>query len=66
VDEISTTTPNFASYLAGGYKHCIIPTDDFYTVESGGVKLVDWIGGMIQGEVPADVACEGTECGAPK
>ncbi len=66
VGEIGETTPNFAAYLAGGYKHCIIPTDDFYTVESGGVKLVDWIGEMIEGKQPADVACEGTACGAPK
>lgn len=66
VGEIVTSTPNFASYLAAGYKHCIIPTDDFYTVESGGVKLVDWVGEMIKDEKPANVTCDGTDCGAPK
>jgi hypothetical protein len=66
VQEIIDTTPNFASYLAGGYKHCIIPLDDFYTVESGGVKLVDWVNQMIAGEQPENVACQGDECGAPK
>lgn len=66
VGEIVETTPNFASYLAGGYKHCILPLDDFYTVESGGVKLVDWIDQMVQGTQPDDVACEGDACGAPK
>ena len=64
--EIEGATPNFAYYLAAGYEHCIIPSDDFYTAESDGVKLVDWIGQMIQGEAPPDVACEGDACGAPK
>jgi hypothetical protein len=66
VGEIADTVPNFASYLAGGFEHCIIPRDDFYTVESGGVKLVDWLSEMTQGKQPADVACEGDACGAPK
>lgn len=66
VAEIEATTPNFASYLAGGWEHCIIPRDEFYTVESGGVRLVDWIGEMLEGKEPADVACEADACGAPK
>ena len=66
VDEITTTTPNFASYQAGGFKHCIIPFDEFYTVESNGVKLVDWVKEMVDGKQPEDVDCAEGECGAPK
>lgn len=66
VGEIAGTTPNFASYLAGGDEHCILPRDEFHTVESGGVKLVDWLGEMVAGKPPADVVCEGDACGAPE
>lgn len=66
VDETIETTPNFSSYLAPDYKHCIIPFDDFYTVESNGVKLVDWVNEMIAGKQPENVACQGDACGAPK
>jgi hypothetical protein len=66
VGEIADSTPNFASYQAAGFQHCIIPLDELYTVEVGGVKLVDWIGQMIEGQQPEDVACAGDACGAPK
>lgn len=66
VDEIEQSTANFASYTASGFQHCIIPRNELYTVEVGGVKLVDWLREMTDSKQPANVACEGDACGAPK
>lgn len=65
VDEINAKAANFASYLAPDHKHCIIPYNEFYTVESNGVKLIDWVSNMIHDEKQADVACRGGGCGQP-
>lgn len=66
VREIAQNTPNFTAYLPGGTQHCILGRDDFYTVETDGMKLVDWVNRMLDGERPPVVACEGAECGAPQ
>lgn len=69
VDEILDEVPNFASYRAPGYLHCILPRDELYTVESGGVKLVDWINDMVEAPTPEsvkDVDCKAGDCGGPE
>lgn len=50
---------NFRSYVADGEQHCIIVSNDFYTRESGGVLLTDWIKNMLSGAPVDDVMCEG-------
>ena len=60
LDTISESSPNFRKYIAPGDKHCIIPYPEFYTLEVGGIKLVDWIINMTSGIPIEDVVCE--EC----
>lgn len=63
--EIDASTPNFTYYVAAGDRHCILGRPEFYTLETDGVKLLDWLRQMLQGEVPDDVTCKGPECRSP-
>ena len=65
VSEIEASTPNFSSYVAPGFVHCIIPSPEFFSVESAGVKLVDWINDVVNDKPVESVSCE-PNCGAPK
>jgi hypothetical protein len=66
IDDIESRASRFASFTAPGDQHCILPYDNFYTVEADGVRLVDWIASMIADpDVPMSVACQGAECDQP-
>ena len=63
LDAISEVTANFTSYTAfydfdpdAGTPHCIITKDRLYTLETEGVKFLDWIGDLVQSEVADRVA----------
>ncbi len=58
------TAPNFASFIAPGEQHCILPYENFYTVEAGGTTLVEFVNALIAGENPGNVECE--DCEAPE
>lgn len=62
IADIESRAPTFSSYLAPGLQHCIIPYDNFYTVNVGGRRLVDWLRELEDGDDPASVACEGAGC----
>jgi hypothetical protein len=49
-----------ASYVAPGSDHTIMGSDEVYELEVEGVKLIDWITTLVDGEVPDDVRC--VEC----
>jgi hypothetical protein len=52
-----------ASYVAPGNLHTISSSDDFYTTEVEGVRLVDWLTALIDDpDPPPDVHC--VECGS--
>lgn len=61
-DDINAEVGNFRNYLDAGDTHCITLSDTFYDVESGGVRLVDWVAALAAGEEIDDVMC--TECEA--
>jgi len=65
VAEIASSTPSFRYYLAPGEEHCAIPYEKFYTAESNGVRLVDWIRERVEGKPVESVDCEGAACAAP-
>ncbi len=44
-----------ASYLAPGDAHTVTAEDEFYTVEVGGVRLIDWFTALVTGETPESV-----------
>jgi hypothetical protein len=62
--EIETRAPTFGSFVAPGEQHCILGFENFYTVNVGGVRLVDWLRSYLDGGLPADVACAGDACKA--
>ncbi|MBK8255932.1 MAG: pectinesterase [Polyangiaceae bacterium] len=62
ITEIEERAPNFDSFTAPGEQHCILLFDNFYTVEAGGVKLVDWLGNRVSGKDVGSAACSGAEC----
>jgi hypothetical protein len=66
IAEIEATTPSFRAYLAANYKHCILPDPEFYTVEVGGRRLVDWIEDVIKDKDVEKVSCTTSDCGQPK
>ncbi|WP_433933466.1 pectin acetylesterase-family hydrolase [Sorangium cellulosum] len=56
---IEGSTANFSSFLAPGSAHCILWRPEFYTVESGGTRLVRWLDDLVNGAQPPSVACDG-------
>jgi Pectinacetylesterase len=52
---IRATSPNFRSCLLEGSAHCALPSPDFYTLESGGVGLRDWVADLAEGRPPANL-----------
>jgi hypothetical protein len=64
VDEIEARATTFDSFIAPGEQHCILPYDNFYTVNSNGVKLTDWLKNKIDGTAITSVRCQGAECDA--
>ncbi len=54
---IESAGVDIASYTAPGTDHTILWRDAFYDLEVQGVRLVDWVAGLIAGESPADIRC---------
>jgi hypothetical protein len=65
IDEIESRAPTFDAFIAPGEQHCIVLFDNFYTVQAGGVKLVDWLGERVAGKPVGSARCEGAECDGP-
>jgi hypothetical protein len=53
IARIHQSAGQFASFLPSGEQHCIVPFDNFYTVNVDGRKLTDWLGEMAAG-TPVD------------
>ena len=51
---------NLLSYIAPGDAHTVLSDGTFYTETLNGVKLVDWVTSLIEGEQVNDVHC--TDC----
>jgi hypothetical protein len=45
------------SYIAPGPGHTILGSDAFYTLEVEGVRFIDWVSDLIDGNTPPDVHC---------
>lgn len=46
---IETNTQNFYSYTATGQTYCILSNTDFYTQETAGVLVQDWVNNLANG-----------------
>jgi hypothetical protein len=65
ITDIQGRAPNFASFIAPGNQHCIIPYDNFYTVNVAGRRLLDWLTDMLASKPVERVACGGDGCAGP-
>jgi hypothetical protein len=55
--EIRAAVPNFASFIAGGDLHVLLPRPDFYSYHVGGQSVRDWVGALARGGRVMDVSC---------
>lgn len=58
LSQIHSQAANFRSYTAAGDLHCITPRSQFYSLETNGVRLRDWVTNLATGQTVADVACD--------
>jgi hypothetical protein len=61
-DDTEARAKNYAAFIAPGEQHCIIPYDNFYSVEANGVRLTTWLQNMLDGKPIERVRCQGAEC----
>ena len=55
--EIENNTDEFSHYTAGGSTHTIMGTPMFYQYSVEGVRYVDWVSDLINGNPVADISC---------
>ena len=60
IAEIESRASNFASFIAPGEQHCILPYDNFYTVNVEGYRLTDWLHNLVNRASLESVRC--AEC----
>ncbi len=61
--EIARSAGGFRSYTEGGNLHCVIPRAEFYTYQTNGVSLRDWVADLKAGTPVNNVKC--TACAEP-
>lgn len=63
-DIINAEVDNFRTYTAGGTVHTILWRPEFYTYSVDGVRFVDWVQALVNGEDVDSLFC--TECDEPE
>lgn len=58
LSSIHAEVPNFRSFTAAGDVHCILPGAQFYSRETAGVRFMDWVTALAEGQDVANVQCE--------
>jgi hypothetical protein len=61
--DISAAVPRFRSFIAGGPDHGIMSTSRFYSYNTEGRRLRDWVAAIAAGEMVQNVECP--ECSRP-
>jgi hypothetical protein len=54
---VRQSAPNFRSYVAQGDTHTILRSPLFYTEASGGIAFADWLGELLNAQIPANATC---------
>lgn len=67
LDDLSTEIGNFRSFTASGTFHTLLRFDEMYAFEAEGVRAVDWVRDIADGNEVASVSCANDEagCGGP-
>lgn len=55
---LEATARNFANFMPGGTVHCITPLDITYTYEVQGVRFVDWVKRLLDGDASLSPMCD--------
>ena len=55
--EIESGVDEFYTYTAGGPLHMILVLQEFYQYEVEGVRFVDWVSDLVNGNAVRDVSC---------
>jgi len=53
--------PNFRSFIAQGNQHCIVPYQEFFTKETQGMSVNDWVADMVDEMDVGNIDC-GDDC----
>jgi hypothetical protein len=64
LEELHAGIPNFRSYVGWGEGDCMLVKPDFYTHQTNGVRLRDWVAAVAAGEDVDNVQC--TDCETPE
>lgn len=64
LEELRAGIPGFRSYVGWGEGDCVMVKPDFYTHQTNGVRLRDWVAALAAGETVEDVQC--TDCETPE
>ncbi len=57
VAAIESRASNFCSFTADGEQHCILGAENLYSMEADGVRVVDWLQGLLDGADVGSVSC---------
>jgi len=57
VQIVADAQSNFSYFTAGGNRHCIIMSDDIFSTTADGVRVIDWMTGVSNGDNPDVVEC---------
>ena len=58
--QITAAGVDLVSFTAAGTDHTVLWRDELYALEVDGVRLIDWLASLVDGETPPDVRC--TDC----
>jgi hypothetical protein len=56
--DIREAIDNFRSYVAGGDAHTVLLRNEFYTLETNGVRFRDWVTDLASDRDVADIRCD--------
>lgn len=67
LDDLATEIGNFRSFTASGTFHTLLRFDEMYEFEAEGVRAVDWVRDVANGQDVASITCAKDEagCGGP-
>jgi hypothetical protein len=62
IDDLSADIPEFRAYSASGTDHTLLRYDRLYTTSTGGVRAVDWVRALAEGQDVESVSCAAEGC----
>ena len=57
IEQTHQKASNFRSFLAQGDQHCILPYTEFFTKETQGMTVSEWVADMVDGQPVENITC---------